>query len=869
MTKKGLYEPPGLAIKLFRWYCRPDRLEELEGDLEEFFYLRKEYGEPLWRARLFFWWNVVRCYKTYSKTKTQNSMTSFPLFKSYFKLALRHSWKNKWSVMINVAGLGIALSMCIFVYSIYAYNFEFDSFYDVDNIYRVNSMTFENGQERRNEISPYAMDEVLRNELSGVTQVSSFIDNYLTVKKEKEYFKESVGVVSTDFFKMFEIPLWYGSLDGFGEKPLVYLTKPTAKKYFGDEVALGEQLTIYLSSNRKIDVTVAGVFERIPLNSSFDINMIMNLNDFTRVRELKSNDWESKFYVSHYIKTQDASIPDLIEGMSRYLPQQNDGHKELKITGFEIIPFHSSIHNDSYINRSNANTRLATPIYIIFTTLALMIFFIACFNLANSSIALISKRLKEIGIRKTLGSENRQIMSQFLIEMGVICALAFVIGLSMINFTSRSIMGLFGETFLIRDINLIGVILFIVGFLIITTLVAGLMPAFYAWKFQPVEIMRKSAKLKGIGWVNKTLTIAQYGFSIAMLSAAFSFANNQQFFEDLELGYANESIYALEVQDDEIYPIIKQRIDQISGVKTVGTFNHLQRFGRSSKQSLLTMDTSTYEVNTYKVGKEYLETMEVPITLGRSFMPDSESDQQNGLIVNQEFVNRYFQGKDPINQIVKIDEERKTIVGVFPNIIFDVYIDSEEEPTVFMYEEADSYPFIIAKVEHGNKSEIESQFKSIWSEEVDKPYNGNWQKDLAYGSAVSDSTNLRIIFMTMAILGGFLSVAGIFSLSKLNVAKRIKEISIRKVLGSSFKQLLMTVNKSFFVVLSVSMIIGCVLGYFISDMVLGMVYRLYVDVSPLTSLFSGLFIVGVAILIIILSILSPVRANPVVGLREE
>lgn len=870
MTKKGLHRPPALALKFFRWYCRSERQEELEGDLEEFFALRLTNGSSLWKARLFFWWNVLRCYRSYAKTKTQKTNTMYPLFKSYFKLAMRHSWKNKWSVMINVVGLGVALSMCIFVYSIYAYNFEFDSYFEnTEDVYRLHSMTFENGSERQNEITPLALDDILRNKISQVQGVSSIFDEYYTVKKGTDYFEQEVGIVSSDFFSMFKFPLWYGSYADFGDKPLVYLSKPTAKKFFGDEVALGKELTIYVSSQRKIEVTVGGVFDRIPLNTSFTTSMMISLDNFTRAFETNKNDWANRFYVTHFVKTSAPSIPTVIEKISEYIPQQNDGHKELKMKAFKLVPFRSSIHNDRDMYRTNTNARLGYEVHIIFTSLAAMVFLIACFNLANSSIAMIANRLKEIGIRKTLGSENRQIMVQFLMEMGIVCALAFVIGLSMINLTSNSIMGLFGETFLIRDIDLTGVLLFVLTFLVFTTLVAGIMPALYAWKFQPVAIMRKSVKLRGVGWINKTLTIAQYSFSIAVLSAAISFSNNSKFLDNLDLGYANESIYTFEFADRSKYGAVKQKVDQIPDVQTVGTFNHIQRFGSSSRRRLLQIDTTSFELMTYSVGAGYMELMEVPITLGRSFISGSESDEQNSIIVNQEFVKQYFKNENPLNQVVKIDDQRKTIVGVSATLIKDVYQDAEDVPTAYLYSETNEYRFLIAKIGSGDKSEIESTLKSIWNEEIDGPFNGSWQKDLAYGSAVRDTENLRIIFLAMAILGGFLSVAGIFSLSKLNVTKRIKEISIRKVLGSSIKQLLLKINKPFFYILSIAIVVGGALGYLISEMVLGMVYKYYVSISPTTSLLSGMFITLVAIAIITLSVLNPAKANPVIGLRDD
>ena len=121
----------------------------------------------------------------------------------------------------------------------------------------------------------------------------------------------------------------------------------------------------------------------------------------------------------------------------------------------------------------------------------------------------------------------------------------------------------------------------------------------------------------------------------------------------------------------------------------------------------------------------------------------------------------------------------------------------------------------------------------------------------------------------MALIGGILSIAGIFSQAKLNVAKRIKEISIRKVLGSSIQQLFLIINKPFYITLGASLVVGAILGYFIADQVLAMIYKYYVSVNPLTSLLTGLFIAFIAIAILCFSVITPAKANPVIGLREE
>lgn len=870
MTKERTYQPPSAALKFFRWYCRPDRLEELEGDLEELFALRLNKGQRAWKVKLFFWWNVIRCYKSYAKSKTQTNTVMFSLFKSYFKLALRHSWKNRWSVAINVVGLGLSLSMCVFVYTLYAYNIEFDSFYeDTDDIYRIHAMTFENGLERRNEMSPLPMDDKLRNEISGIKQVSSYIDRRVTVKKGSDYFSEFLGAGSDDFFEMFDIPLWYGSFEGFGEQPIVYLTQTAAKRYFGDEVALGETLTLFITNDRKLEVTVGGVFEKIPLNSSFGFDVLMNEGDYMRTLEISPDDWSNNRYTTHFIRADANQLETITAGINRLIPLQNENHQELKMSEFELVPFRSPLVADDILWRNNVNARLRPEVRIIFTVLASMVFFTACFNLANTSMALIAKRLKEIGIRKTLGSANGQILIQFLFEMGFVAALAFVIALSTANITSSAILGLFQASFPLQMVNLTGMIAFVVGFLIFTTIVAGLLPALYAWKFQPAAIMRKSVKLKGINWLNKTLTVAQYAFSIAVLAAGVTFSQNSSFLNQLDLGYQNDDIIDLNLGSAEHYATIKQEVDQIAGVTTAGTVNNFANFGRLSSSADLQVDTSHFEVRKYAVGVDYLEFMGVTITSGRSFIEGSEVDQNQSILVSQSFADSYFDGKDPVNEVVKIDDERRTIVGVTADIIDDVYEDSEFMPTIITMAPDDKLSHLLVKVSQGDMGLVEERLKGIWSDHIEQPYGGKLQKDIALGDAGRDTRNLQKIFLAMAMLGGFLSIVGIFSLAKLNVARRIKEISIRKVMGASIKEIIATVNRSFTFVLLIAMFVGCGLGYFVADAVLAMIYKYYVDVSLFTSLLSGGFIVLLSAVIITAAIMGPANANPVVGLRDE
>ncbi len=864
MKRSTYHSPPRLASKLFRLYCRPDRVEELEGDLDEFYSRRLSDGTSKWRADLFYWWNVIRCYRSYARKKTQNNYIMGSLMKSYFKLALRHSWNNRLAVGINVIGLGVSLGLCVFVYMLYAYNLEFDTFFeDTEDVYRVHSIGESNGMQRRSEITPLAIDDKLRTEISGIEALSSYYAYTTTVKQEGAFSEHYIGFASSDFFEIFEMPLKYGSLSSFEDQPTIYIKDYVAKKYFGSGNPLGQSLTLYFGTE-KLEVTVGGVFEKIPLNSSFGFDILMAYNHYVRIKDIDKNDWSNHRYVGHFLKLNPNAIEQVESTLNGYLSQYNDEDRQLRIDEFELVPFRTELHADHIVYRKYTNGRFRPQVFIIFFVLISLVFLTACFNLTNTTVGLMAKRLKEIGVRKTLGSGSRQILVQFLFEMFVVTSLAFVVAVSSANYIATAIMGLFGATFILQDLNFLGLATFIGLFLLFTTVVAGLLPALYAWKFQPAAIIRKNVRLKGINWLNKSLTVAQFGFSITVLIIGITFSQNSQFLRNVDLGYNIDDIIYIPIGKENMDKI-RAKVDQIHGVSTAATGNHFGSFGRYSGQALLQVDTSFHDIQHYGVSQDYLEMMGIELAQGKFF----EGKNSEAVLVTQSFVKTYLKGEDPINKVLKLDSGRKVVIGVVRDIIDDVYEDSEDFPTVISLTKEDDYRHLVVKAFDGDPNRVNDEIKKIWSDHIDEPYPGELQSDFALGSAGRDTKNLQKIFISMAFLSGFLSLVGIFSLSKINIARRVKEISIRKVLGASIRELLLTVNRPFLYILSIALVMGCGLGYFISDVVLSMIYKYHVDASLLVSLGCGLMVLLISVLLISVSAVTPVSANPVQGIRDE
>jgi ABC-type antimicrobial peptide transport system permease subunit len=852
--------PPKLALRFFRWYCRSERWEELEGDLEEMHGLRCMRMQSKITIRLLFWWDVFKCFKRYSVNKTQLQMNT-SLYKSYAKIAMRSAWKHKGPVITNVIGMGLALGYCITVYMIMAYNYEFDSFFEnTDDVVRIHSFKTDNEIEKRYEMMPLPLLSQLEHDVAGVKGVTTYEDATATVQTKADYYKESVSMASSNFIEFFDFPIVAGSAASFANPNTVFLSKETAEKYYGNTSAMGELLTLHFGDNKGIEVQVGGVFDKIPLNTSFDIDILMNLAAYLTVREKTTDDWKNTMNTAVYVRT---SNPGAIQSaLTQSIPLQNEMQTSWKINRYEAIPFVDERVADHLIDYGPSNKRIRPQALIIFGVMGFMILMVACFNMANSSMALIAYRVKEVGVRKTLGSKNRQIFFQFIFEMFVMMSMSFVLAIALTNVIAEQIWGLFGVSFFLQDISIMRLIPFLILFAMGCTIIAGLLPALYTWKFQPISILSGNYSLKGVGFVQKMFTVGQYTFSIAVLIAGWMFAQNSDYMRDFDIGLNYEGMLVVPIKEGSDYGKLKDQIQQLSHVtKVVGTTDHHQR---GSGEASVEIDTTLVEVTKYSIGKEYLATMEIEVVSGRNFIEESASDKSGAIIINEAFAKRFFEDKEPVNERIKIDDEWRTVVGVTNDVIYNLYEDFVPRPEVYFMGEEAHYRYLLAKV--GDQEAAEASVKVIWAENFDTPYLGRWQEDLTLASASRDSQNLKSIFLSLATLGCFLCLLGIISLATMNVKKKTKEICIRKILGASYGQILMKVNRSFIVILLISLISGVGLGVLLSDAVMGMIYKFHIDASIMYASGIGLAVVLVAILFISLAVTKPVNANPSEGL---
>ena len=229
-----------------------------------------------------------------------------------------------------------------------------------------------------------------------------------------------------------------------------------------------------------------------------------------------------------------------------------------------------------------------------------------------------------------------------------------------------------------------------------------------------------------------------------------------------------------------------------------------------------------------------------------------------------------FGDENPIGKLVNLEGNKKYIIGITNDIIDHVYKDFEAEPKIYLAAEDKDCKTLIVKTKPGMKDEAFEYLESSWKEIVSiRPFTGRFQDEMALSYALEDNNNMRTIFFYMAILGGVLSITGIFALSSLNVSRRIKEIGIRKVLGASTQRIILLLNKEFAITMLIAVIIGSVVGVILTNQLLGFIYKFHISVGVITIIISALIIVIAALLTTSSTIYAAANTNPSETLRDE
>ena len=790
---------------------------------------------------------------------------------NYLRVAFRGLLKNKSYFIINIFGLGISLACCITAYLLLAFNIEFDNFHDdkkVSHIFRIHTLSTEkDGKHVIDNQAPIVMAPIVAEEITGINRYVRFLYGGGALSYQDKAFNEGIAFTDSSFFDLFDFPLLKGSHKSFKEKNSIFLSEEMAKKYFGNDDPVGKIMVLSSVNESEIEMLVGGVMKRIPANNTFEFNALMRMENFMEINKIKIDDWTDWRNPATFVElTSPENATDIAKRFDKYIPTRNKARTDMVVDGYRLEPFKSNFTQDD-IRYNWVNLRIGVLPLVVFTSMAALILLIACFNLTNTSIAMTSKRLKEVGVRKAIGAARAQIVSQFLLETIITIVIATVVGLLMAQIIVPAFVNMWKLTYNLKDLDGLNMFITLIILVFLTSLLAGIYPALFSSKFKPTALLKGTVQIKGTNFLTRTLVALQFAMSVIVLIGGIVFIQNTTYQEDIQVGYDKDMIVTVALKGEREYEAMQAAIASNPKILSIGVSDG--NIGSSTYQTPVKIDTGEYNVQTAGIGINYFETMGLKLVEGRAFDLNNVNDQNEAVIVNKAFVEKTGL-TDPIDQIVVLHDIRRHIIGVIENHFDNLYRSKEMEPFIFYPAGKNQYVNLVVRTEHENLPEIQKYLEKVWKELYPtKPFESKFQEDLVFAGSRELNANLEKIFLFITLLGGLLSASGIFALASLNVAKRTKEIGIRKALGASVNNIVGLLNREFMIILIIAAILGSLGGYYLTGMLLAAIYKYHIPVGIVPVILCAAAIFAIGIFTTSATILKAAKTNPVDTLRSE
>lgn len=861
--------PPKWPLKILRLFVRKQYLEEIEGDMEEVFHDNLLRGTIRKARRMY----AIETLKLLRPILMKNLAgvqvhSQQAMFLNYFKISFRNLMRNPLNSFINVFGLAAAIGVCIFSYGFTRWTYSTDQFHKLKNeVYLMTFFADRDGTAQQYGTTPRPIGEFLRNDVPQITRVCRIEDWNVVVKRGPDVFHERIRFADPEFLDMLTFPLKWGSASTLKDQNSIILSEDMSVKYFGDANPVGSTLLVKFDKDNGKEFKITGVAAAFPDARTVSFNFLLNIENLRVAQNgYDFDDWKL-FFDATLIQVPNPSDLALVkQAAEKYRALQNESvSAEWAISSFNFEPLAtlhekaSDIRDD--ISRSS-DGNYTTILFLLVISLAFVA--LACFNYINIAIVTATKRLKEIGVRKSIGANRRTVIVQFLSENMVIMFFAVVLGLglgALVFIPLFEAMWGFSMEFTLRDARLW---LFLPSVLLFTSIASGIYPSLYISKFQVVGILKGSLKFGQRNPITKVFLGFQLIVCCIFITGAIMFNQNTRHMSSRPWGYDQSSTMYAVVEDqasfDQLSALMAREPDVVS---MAGSTNHL---GKSQVPVVIHFGDREYEVDQLSVDARYFETMGLTIQQGRSFHQEPGSDHQ-AVIIN-ELLAKNLVWTEPVGKLFKIDSTQFEVIGVVKD--FHAYNFSRQiKPQIFRVAGADEYRYLSLKVRDGAEIKTYKTLQDKWAELLPEvPFAGGLQEDV-WGPYFEETNIQTRVWDAFALIAVTLAVLGLYGLVSLNVEGRVREFSIRKVLGANAKAISGNILRQYTVMFIVALVIGAPVGHYLMAMVLHMVspYSMPITLSAVT--FSVLMLVIILLATVSTQVRKVLKSNPVEGLKVE
>jgi putative ABC transport system permease protein len=807
------------------------------------------------------------------------------MYRSYFKIGWRNLVKNKGLFAINITGLALGIATCLTIMLFVVDELSFDHYNQrADRIIRIILKGKVNGEIIKEAVTPAPVASTLKNEFPDVeeaTRIRRFGSPKITYKNIT-YRNSELAFVDPDFFQVFTLPFLQGDpKTALSEPHTIVITKAEALKYFGNEDPINKLLELKDSEEL---FKVTGIIDNVPANSHFHFDLFASMEGLVHAKE---NNWMESNYFSYLvlkegtdIKEFETKLPSIIKKyMGPQIQQMGMTFEKFKENGNEIGLFVqplTDIHLYSdFDNQSDLEAGGDIKSVYIFAGVAIFMLLIACINFINLSTAGATKRNKEIGVKKVLGSERSQLIYQFLTESFMSTAVAMILAALLVIFALPVFNQLSGKNLEVSFFLNPEVLLALFLLVILITLLAGSYPAFLLSSIKPIAALKNKITTGGQGKsIRSALVVFQFVVSAGLILSILIVNQQMSYIQNKEIGYDRDQLLVLR----ESYLLgsneraFRNQLATDTRVESITMSAFVPAGPTDNNMTGVYPGQQHEEVRrtiVYNVDRNYISTMGMKLVTGRNFSETPESDSLN-VIINETAVKIFGLGANPLGQILTANAGRNgekrslTVIGV----IRDFHFRSLREPIAPLIMLNNPYGGLIIRTKTKETAELLSSIESKWKAfHVGEPFSYALLDELYNETYQAEQTMGNI----MKIFGGltiFVACLGLFALVTFVAEQRVKEIGIRKVLGANVTEIVALLSKDLIILIVISFVIAFPLGYYVMDKWLqDFAYK--IEVQWWVYALAGLTTLVIAFFTMSFKTIKSAVANPVESLRSE
>ncbi len=810
------------------------------------------------------------------------------MFNNYFKIAWRNLIKYKTFTAINIIGLAIGIATCLIIVLFVQDELSFDRFNEkADQIVRVVFRGTMNGEKMKESSVMAIVAPALRHDYPEVLDATRITNNgsqKVTIA-DKTFKDESFAFVDSNFFQVFTLPLIEGDAKtALVEPNTVVITRALSQKYFGNADPIDRVLNLK-DLNQVYKIT--GVIEKVPANSHFHFDIFASMSGN---QDAKNTSWLSGSYFTYLVlqkgydyRKLDAKMSELTKN---YIAPQfekafsvnwKDFIKKGNEIGLYLQPL-TDIHLKSDFSNSIEPGGDIRYVYI-FGAIAVFILLLACINFMNLSTAGASKRAREVGIRKVLGTIRYELIGQFLIESSLLTAISLAVALVLVKFFLPVFNNLSGKHLYLNLVQNPLTILGLFLFWLLVSFLAGSYPAFYLSSFKPISVLKNkfTGKGKNISF-RSGLVVFQFVISVSLIVGTTIVYQQLSFIQNVKLGYDKEQLlilrnsYLLGNNED----VLKTQLARDPRVTSITSSGFLPAGPTNDALTTAFPDENRNKngrVRIYDVDENYIPTMGMKMEEGRNFSKDYPSDSSTEfpkIIINETLANVFGWGKNAVGHTVNLFTDQVggkkafSVIGV----VQDFHFRSLHEPINPLIMVLQKNSGLIVKIKTKDVQGLLATIKSKWDGfKPDEPFTYAFADEL-YNQTYIAERKTGTILSIFAGLTIFIACLGLFGLATFTAEQRNKEISVRKVLGASVPDLIVLVSKEFMVLVIIAIAIATPVAWWaMTAWLKDFVYR--INMNWWVFAVAGMAAMVIALITVSFQAVRAAIANPVNSLRAE